>query len=77
MFAGKFRFLIFHLLYANNSKPMANRHESFGIAKDEEEKTRAKYSEDTENEVVAWISCITGESPNGSGFDVSNVLWNF
>jgi len=56
---------------------MANRPKGYGFSKEVQDRVRAKYSEEDEVEVVAWISTITGDSPREPGFDVSTFSMNF
>ena len=50
---------------------MANRPKGFGLSKEVADRMDAKYSDEDEQEVTAWITAITGLAPEGCGRDVS------
>lgn len=50
---------------------MASRPKGFGLTRELDDKMRAKYSEDEEKEIAAWIHARTDRQMSGSGQDVS------
>jgi len=50
---------------------MANRPKGYGFSKEVQDRMKAKYSDEDEAEVVAWISNVTGYAPCEKGHDVS------
>lgn len=50
---------------------MAQRPKGFGLTRELDDKMRAKYSLEDEQEIVAWISARTQRQMSGSGQDVS------
>ena len=51
---------------------MANREKGYGLSREVAARMDAKYSEEDEQVVVAWMTAILGDSPANPGRDVSN-----
>jgi len=50
---------------------MANRPKGYGFSSEVASKIDSKYDANEEQEVVEWISAITGLAPSGKGRQVS------
>ena len=49
---------------------MANRQKGYGLTREVAAKMDAKYSEEDEQVVVAWMSAILNDKPSGQGREV-------
>ena len=50
---------------------MANREKGYGMTREVAARMDAKYSQEDEQVVLAWIQAIINERPAGTGRDVS------